>query len=174
MKLVNNEWIKLFLTIVIGNSILTTLGSCDPECNYDIETRDDHVTFALVDKRTGEYLFKESNLNYHVDTFKIFNENNVPLGEYDYNYFRDGSLGYRFNIISIYNQRTDPDPVTQEVCKKYFLYLNYNDTDTLQTCFTARRDGCLYFNRFQAYYNDSLVFTKQGSQLVQFSIVIPK
>ncbi len=174
MKPASNEWIKLMVTIMTGSLILTTLDGCDSDCDYDIETRDDDIAFALLDKNSGEYLFDESNQYYHIDTFKIFDQNQVQLGEYDYNYFRDGSFGYRFNIIDIYDNSIDPNPQAQEVCKKYYLYLNYTDTDTLETCFTAKRDGCLYFNRFQVSYNDSTVFAKEGSQLLEFSFEIPK
>ena len=162
-------------TLSICGFVLVMMYGCNWDCEHGIELRDDSFNFALLDKNTGEYLFKESKLTYHVDTFKIFDQNHVQLGEYDYDYFRDGSYGYRFSIIDIYDDTIDPDPQKQEVCKQYYLYLNYTDTDTLETCFTARRDGCLYFDRFEVFYNDALVFTEnRESNIVAVSAEIPK
>jgi hypothetical protein len=85
--------LKLISTLFLWGLILIGVDGCNVDCEYGIELRDDHFTFALVDKSTSEYLFQESNLTYHIDTFKIFDQNQVQLGEHDYSYFRDGSYG---------------------------------------------------------------------------------
>lgn len=167
--------LKLISTLFLWGLILTGLNGCDSDCEYDIETGDDGIAFAIIDKNSGEYLFQESNLTYHIDTFKIFDQNHVQLGEYDYGYFRDGSYGYRFSIFNIYDDTIDPDPLKQEVCKQYYLYLNYTDTDTLETCFTAKSNGCVYFDKFKVFYNGSLVFTQASEpQLVSITCEILK
>jgi len=166
---------KILAIILIGSLISITIIGCDSTCEYDIETSDDHFIFAIVDKNTGEYLFQESKLNYNVDTFKIFDQNHVQLDEFDYDNFRYGSYGYRFSIFNIYDDTIDPNPQKHEVFKQYYLYLDYSDTDTLETCFTAKSNGCLYFDKFKVFYNGSLVFTQVSeAQLVTITCEIPK
>ncbi len=38
MKPTSKEWINLIGTILIGGLILSTLGGCDSDCDYDIGT----------------------------------------------------------------------------------------------------------------------------------------
>lgn len=171
MKPMNIKFSKGIGAIVMATLILMKLSGCETECAKSIEEGDEVIIFAIKDKNTGEYLFKENNQYYHIDTLKIFDQNNAQLGEYDYSYFRYGSLGYKFNINNIYESGVDPDPRKQEVCKKYYLYLAYTDTDTLETCFTGKVDECLTFDQFNVLYNDSLIFTGGGDAVIEFDIL---
>ena len=144
--------------------LLTFLASCgcgEPFYLVDGST----FAFRLIDEPTGETLFPN-----HADpyAFQIIDDASDTVdidsrrdgGASDYGFIIDPTGGRRF----AYDRRAR---------RTYYLVFDSLETDTLDLFFVPRQDDCgEHMDNFEAYYNDSLVFT--GSDDVSYQTDILK
>jgi hypothetical protein len=142
-------------------------------CDEPPSLVDASLKFKLVDKITNVNLYNSEpfiNPAYNKDTIKLYNQD---FQELELEKIEESFL-YSFRIRYIYKDGEDESAFNMEKCKRYYLYLNKNDTDTLDLCFTAENLKCKGqgFKEFKVFYNSSLIpKNQQGSA---FDIAIKK
>jgi hypothetical protein len=160
--------LKFFFQIIIF--LFITWACCDePPSLVDASLK-----FKLVDKITNVNLFRFGSTQipeYNKDTIKLFNQD---LQQIDLEKIEESFFSYSFLIKYIYKDGEDESAFNMEKCKRYYLYLNQNDTDTLDICFTAENLRCKGqgFKEFKVFYNAKLI--PQNQQESAFDINIKK
>jgi hypothetical protein len=129
------------------------------------------LKFSLIDKNTGINLFRSGASQipeYNKDTIKLFNQD---FQQIELEKIQESFL-YSFQIRYIYEYGEDESAFNAEKCKRYYLYLNQNDTDTLDLCFTAENLKCngQWFKEFKVLYNSKLIYQKQKSTVFDIDI----
>lgn len=66
----------------------------------------------------------------------------------------------------------DNTPVDQDVCRKYYVYFNENEIDSLNVCLKLNLNECgsPFFKKLQVFYNNQLKYDGGGSQTVNLDI----
>lgn len=99
---------------------------------------------------------------YRWDTVKIYDENMEIYDRYDYN-------NHDFGLT--YGDKDTPRGV--DIVKTFYLYLNYQDTDTMRFEYKINPSKCdkiLNYGRF--YYNNQLIESSKNEDYILFASVI--
>lgn len=144
---------------LIGIFLLCFSSSCKDCGHRDNEA----VFFFAVLEDSGSTKFMEPGSKYNLDTFKILNEKKETL---DPSYSRKGRAGFNLQYDKVNT------PVDQDVCRKYYVYFNENDIDSLNVCLKINLDECehSFFKESQVFYNNQLKYDG-GGKMVNLIIV---
>lgn len=90
------------------------------------------------------YLYDKFDPIYEKEEFKVFDEKQQPLVIL-YNSTSAGNTStvyYTLSFGPLFNPQTGADSFNKDVCKKYYLHFNENESDSLEVCFKARKTAC--------------------------------
>jgi hypothetical protein len=148
---------KYYLLFIF--SFIISLYSCDRCRDYDEANGCFNATFSiekdgkpLYNMETHPYLC-DSTGQYCIDSVQLFNSNFklLPL------FYGDNNGLYRLSYLPIFDETTDKIAVNEKFSKKFFLRLNYLDTDTIEVKYHLERGNLFCNKRFirdiQAFYN---------------------
>ena len=149
------------IAILIGCSALSACVLLDPCYASDLNTIG--TSNLIIGKATGDTILHIRNFNGNYDTVKVYNEDwtaNVAS-----TISLDGSVYFDFYDPSRENRIYD-----QLISKKFFMYFNYQDIDTIAIDFKLYRDACgkPRENYFKVAYNDSVYFEGIVARGVRF------
>lgn len=136
---------------------------CAPDSNS--MTEGGGLTFHLVDARTGQDLLAQLPGNgprYALDSVMVHNERREPQ-------FR-GPVDFRGGIsFSSYGstQELNVLPHNTTTRRRFTLYLNRADQDTIDVAFRLRKNDCGYseFEHITIHYNAQFVYEGSGTQI---------
>ena len=133
---------------------------CSPDGNS--LTEGGGLNFRLVDARTGRDLLAQTPGNgspYSLDSVMVYNERGEPQ-------FR-GPVDFRGEIsFSTYGSTSDLKalPFNTQVLRRFTLYLNRADQDTIDIAFKLRKNDCGFseFENIIIRYNTQMVYEGNG------------
>ena len=148
------------LLITMISSFMTNCGCSDPSYLIDGST----FAFRLIDESTGEVVFPD---RFNPFTFQIIDDAGDTV---DIDTRRDGGASnYGFIVDPTGDQSFRYD---ERFRRRFYLYFDSTDIDTLVLFFVPRRDDCTeYMDDFEAYYNDELVASGSGKGYYAADIV---
>lgn len=131
--------IKLLITLLIMGSCCAMV-SCDQglfsSCRRDDYSfiADHSLTIGIFDKTTNENILVIGQTRYSRDTVQLYNEKwekarNGPVPG-------DGYMQLRFLMDE------DKDVVGTLTRRRFYMYFNYQDIDTIDIAFTAMKNDC--------------------------------
>ncbi|WP_147320930.1 hypothetical protein [Hymenobacter lapidiphilus] len=130
--------------------------SCDPSINSLSEGGG--LNFHLINARTGQDLLAQTPDNrslYSSDSVMVYDENGKPQFKGPVNFL--GEVAF-----SIYGSVADLTalPYNSPVKRRFILYLNRADQDTIDASFRLRRNECGFseFETVAIYYNTQLAY----------------
>jgi hypothetical protein len=144
---------KFILLMAIGSlAYCFTLCSCNPcDTGYQFES-DGLFGFKVIDRTTKEPVLHIRHTWYNYDTVAVYNENwDNMFAAVDY----DGVVGFIF-----IDRITDKGVIDQLITRRFFMYFNYQDIDTIDIAFKMRLDECndQRISYFKVAYNDSVYY----------------
>ncbi len=152
----------LIVTILLF--ALVTFNSCDlngSKCGGDYSFSGDNLFgFVILDKKTNENVFNVFTTNYNYDTVTVYNPDwKVALAT---SIGFDGAVALRFIDL-----QSDKDVVDQLISKRFYMYFNYQDIDTIDIDFKMTKGNCGHqiMEYFKVAYNDSVYVDKIVSRV---------
>lgn len=146
---------KTLALVIISSVLVCTLFSCECQSGdyYDFITANS-LGFIIVDEKSKLNILSIGQTNYNYDTLKVYNSNwtvasNVEPG--------DGIVYLDFI------ERDDKGQLSILISKKYYMYFNYLDVDTLNIDFRMSINDCdeQVIEYFEVSYNDSIYFDEE-------------
>jgi hypothetical protein len=130
--------------------------SCDP--GFNSLSEGGGLSFRLVDARTGQDLLAQipgSNSPYHLDSIMVYNEKGEPQFK--------GPVDFRGEIyFSTYGRLAELKalPYNTPVKRRFILYLNRADQDTIDASFSLHKNECGFseFATVSIHYNAELAY----------------
>jgi hypothetical protein len=145
--------------ILLGTSAVVIcaicyLSSCKGDnCGGDYSViLNNQLSFHIYDKETKQDVLVVGESPYNFDTVKVYDtEWKVPLNMH---VRLDGYVGFCF--IS----ESDKGKVDQKISKRFYMYFDQNDIDTIDIAFNTSYDEChnQLLKYFKVAYNDSVYF----------------
>lgn len=134
---------------------------CAPDSNS--LTEGGGLNFRLVDARTGQDLLAQTPGNgspYSLDSVMVYNERGEPQ-------FR-GPVDFRGEIsFSTYGSTEELSllPYNTALQRRFLLYLNRADQDTIDVAFRLRKNDCGFaeFENITIHYNTQSVYEGSGT-----------
>jgi hypothetical protein len=151
---------KIFLSITALVLILSSLSSCKcgPE-DYSL-TDSNSFGFFIRDKKTNENILVAGDTQYILDSVKVYNDQwKVPFGNFL------SSDGYQ---LLYFITKDDRGKVNKTISKRFYMYFNYQDIDTIDIDFVTKYDECdlQKMNYFKVSYNDSVYYDGPSDKTV--------
>lgn len=150
-------------------SIATIFGfvafsSCD-RCEEYYFAYGNDLSFTVLNRNTLENILHVRNMNFNYDTVKVFHENwevafdsPVPL---------NGIISLRF-----LDPIADRDVLDQLISKRFYMYFNFQDIDTIDIDFKMKKDDCgQVMSYFKVAYNDSTYFDNTVNNIPSFDFL---
>ncbi|WP_143069706.1 hypothetical protein [Hymenobacter actinosclerus] len=160
MRLIN------VLCLLIGPFLLLACNneSCNPDQNSLREGGG--LSFHLVDARTGQDLLAQTPGNdspYLLDSVMVYNEKGEPQ--------LNRPVDFRGEIaFSTYGGLTELAalPYNSLVKRRFILYLNRADQDTIDASFSIRKNECGFseFSTITISYNTQLVYEGRNTSII--------
>lgn len=122
-------------------------------------------SFEILDKVSGLNVLLENNTKYYYDSIKVYNEDWTGIST---------SIGNNGGVYFpyYYGGQKDYGVPDQLISKKYFLYLYFQDVDTIAIDFKMRFGECNepLVTYFKVAYNDSIYFDAEvlHEPMIQF------
>jgi len=143
---------SLLITLIL--SVFVSCGCPEPDFLVDGST----FAFRLVDESTGDDIFLD---RFNPFAFEIIDDESDTVDIDDQRYGQNGRNAFFLDPTGGQSFRYDVQDR-----RRYFLYFDSTDVDTLTLFFVPRADdsdcGQEYMDDFEAYYNDELVLTGSG------------
>jgi hypothetical protein len=141
-----------FLSFLIAYSLFSCecqTGETSGDYNFQV-SNGFHGT--ILYKRTRKPVLFIGQVKYNYDTVAIFNEDWKVKGAGQIN--NDGSI-YLFFI-----EDSDYGILDTQIQRRYYMYFNYQDIDTIDIAFEAKMNECdeQIIKYFKVAYNDSVYF----------------
>jgi hypothetical protein len=114
---------------------------------------DNPFGFIILDKVTRERVLHVMHTKYNYDTVRVYKENWDEAAHQQIDF--SGLI-----IFDFIDKQMDQGVVNQLITKRYFMYFNYQDIDTIDISFKMRLDDCSdqRMSYFKVAYNDSVYF----------------
>ena len=151
------------ITLIIISAITLSVASCIKSggpCEEPLNINLSSISVSFTDQTTGKFLYAEVNPLYNKDSLNIFDPFGTQLilltslAQIP----NTNSRYWEINFGNLYNSSTDPDPFISEVCKNFIVQYNSVETDTIRTCFKAKKTKCgSVFEMLEVYHKDSLL-----------------
>lgn len=163
--------LNLFSIIIVMSSCIKKGGSCEEP--MDIRNSECVITFR---NSSGDYLYKEINSNYPIDSLKIFDQQGrqfkllflkqlIPNSNFSY-------LTVGFG--NIYDDQTDQKSFQGEVCKRYYIDYKASETDSIEICFKARSTKCgRVFDPINVSNKGQLIYSSSDVSDVYITLIKP-
>jgi hypothetical protein len=142
-----------FLSFLIAYSLF----SCECQTgetggDYDFQFSNP-LFFSILDKQTKQRVLLIGQIKYNYDTVAIFDEA-WTNDSYSYTIRNDGSI-----VLDFIN-RSDKGTLNKRVERRYYMYFNYQDIDTIDVAFEMKLNDCdeQIMKYFKVVYNDSIYF----------------
>ena len=148
MKRISNFWIAFVFCLPF---LLST--ACE-SCNKRYKFHTNFMTFRFYDKATHD------GLKYNYDTVNVINDQGQVVS---ISPIRQDGL-----IVAYPFTDEDEQYLDQLITRNYYLYLNHQDTDTIELTYSASLGDCndIYLTQIGISYNDSVYWPLQkGSRL---------
>jgi len=158
--------------LIVTFSAIALLSSCNgnlfPDCDGDYSFSGDNLfSFQIQDKITGQNMLHARNMKYNYDTVTVYDEGfNVALAA---PVELSGTLHLRF-----IDREKDKNVFDQIITKRFFMYFNYEDIDTVDIEFRMQKNGCeqQVMQYFKASYNggvyvDEMVESVPGASFLK-------
>ncbi len=143
-------------TAFIALASCCTIISCD-EGLFSKCRRDDYsfiaengFSFGILDKNTKENILAYGQITYNYDTLQLYDENwNAVLIE---PVPGNGIIDMRFL------KEEDKGVINQLTNRRFYMYFNYQDVDTIDIAFEAQKNKCKeqILKSLKVSYNDSI------------------
>jgi hypothetical protein len=150
----------LIIISLIGSSCIR------PKCEEPFNISSSEIVVTYKDKATGMYLYSEVNPLYNKDSLKVFDQygNSLVILSLLTSAPDNPNQGiYVLSFGNIYDSRTDADAFKTETCKTYIIKYSYNETDTVQACFKAKKTKCgSVFETLKVYHKGQLLANVQN------------
>jgi hypothetical protein len=166
------SFIRLLIVVFLFNA-----SSCHKKstCESPLEIKtQSEIVVTFKDKATGKYLYSEVNPPYNKDSLKVFDQYGnslVVLSALDL----IPNTSSRYYVLSfgyIYDDRTDANAFNTETCKTYIIKYSYNEADTVQACFKAKKTECgSVFETLKVYNKGQLLANVQNDVAAQITII---
>jgi hypothetical protein len=107
---------------------------------------------SILDKKTKQKVLLIGQTKYNYDTIAILNE--------DFIYKPDGYLDIDGSISLYFIEKSDYDILDTRIHRRFYMYFNYQDIDTIDIEFEAKMNTCneQVIKYFKVAYNDSVYF----------------
>ena len=163
--------LNLACILLVISSCIKKGGSCEEP--MDIRSSECVITFR---NSLGDYLYKEINSNYPIDSLKIFDQQGrqfkllflkqlIPNSNFSY-------LTVGFG--NIYDDQTDQKAFQEELCKRYYIEYKAFETDSIDICFKARSTKCgSVFDPIDISYKGQLLNTSSNVSNVYITLIKP-
>ena len=133
---------------------LLSLPSCDwGRCGGDYYFYGNLFGFNVLDGKTRQNVLEVGQINYGYDTVKVYHEN------WDVAYAKpvpgDGMI-----FLQFIDEVKDKGVVNTRIARRFYMYFNYQNVDTLDIAFEMKYDKChnQRMKYFKVAYNDSVYF----------------
>ncbi len=153
--------IYIFTIIIAG---ILTFSSCKKggNCEEALTINQSDIAVTFKDQATGKYLYSEINPLYNKDSLKVFDPNGNSLIVLRKLSINPGTFVeyWELGFGSIYDPQLDAAAFNSEICKNFLVKYKYNESDTIKTCFKARKTKCgSVFETLKVYYKGQLLGT---------------
>jgi hypothetical protein len=148
---------KLSITALV--LILSSLSSCCGPEDYSL-TDSNSFGFVIRNKKNKENILIAGDTQYILDSVNVYNEQwKVPYGTF---IRPDGYLGLYFIT------KDDRGKVNKTISKRFYMYFNYQDIDTIDIDFVTKYDECDFqkMKYFKVSYNDSVYYDGPSDETV--------
>jgi hypothetical protein len=111
---------------------------------------DNSFTFGIFDRKTKENILVIGRITYNRDTVQVYNEN--------WEEARKGSVAGDGFIQLRFLKEEDNGVVGKLTNRRFYMYFNYQDIDTIDIAFKAMRNDCneQALESLKVSYNDSI------------------
>jgi len=157
---------KLILIPILALSLLFSCNFFE-RCGEYYFIQDNMLVFELHDKETGENVLQFLSNIYDRDSVKVYNETGDIVSTGPDN---SGTM-----VVAVLED-SDINKLNQDITKNFYLYLNSEDTDTIEVTFNLKDpDKCGYvlINTSSISFNDSLYYPQTKSS-IPFQIFLKK
>lgn len=144
------------------------------ECEISTNVNQSEIVVTFKDKTTGKYLYSEVNPLYNKDSLKVLDQygNSLSILSALDLIPNTGSRYYVLSFGNIYHEQTDASAFNTELCKTYIIKYSYNEFDTVQTCFKAKKTKCgSFFEILKVYNKGQLLANVQNDVAAQVTII---
>lgn len=154
-----------FITIIIVSAVTLSVASCYKgwPCEEPYYVDQSSIQVIFKDAATSGYLYPELNAVYSRDSLKVFDlqgrslkllfSQNVDTG--------NRKRFWEVDINNIYDPSADAASFDSGLCKSFIVQYNSRETDTIKTCFKARKTRCgSEFEVLKVYHRDSLLVSE--------------
>jgi hypothetical protein len=166
------SFIRLLITLFLFNAF-----SCHKKstCESPLEIKThSEIVVTFKDKATGKYLYSEVNPLYNKDSLKVFDQygNGLVILSLLRSAPDNANQGiYVLSFGNIYDDRTDANAFNAETCKTYIIKYSYNEADTVQACFKAKKTECgSVFETLKVYNKGQLLADVQNDISAKITI----
>ena len=166
--------LPILFCLNISLLILSSSSCTKNRCEEPLDVNESKIIVGFKDV-AGDYIHTESTPKYNKDSLMVFDEKgNKYFLSRQLDVIPNTALRYwKFDFGPIYNGQLDIDAFNKEVCKKYILKYNYNETDTIVTCFKAFKTKCgSEFSSFKIFHQGVLL--NEVSNTIFSNITITK
>lgn len=153
MKILNIALLSVVL-------LITVTACCSGESDYQFEL-DNYLFFSILDKQSKlDILESINNTTYNYDTVNVYDEN--------WGKVLDEGVDISGDIVLLFVNRTeDKGKINSLIEKRYYMYFNHQDIDTIDVQFKMNMNECdqQVLNYFKVSYNDSVYFDKKTNRI---------
>lgn len=159
----------LYAVFIVSNVSCRMGGRCEePATVYQSS-----ITVDFKDAATGKYLYTESFPLYDKDSLAVLDPNSRSLAILSsLNQIPNTSERYwALNFRNLYDDQTDAISFSSEICKNYIIKYTYNEMDTVQVCFKAKKTPCgSIFETLKVFNKGQQIGASYGATFAQVTI----
>jgi hypothetical protein len=139
-----------FLSFLIAYSLFSC--ECQTGEGYDFQYNN-ILDFTILDKRTNQKVLLIGQTKYNYDTVAILNEHSTN-DQHPHYIDIDGDL------VLYFINRSDKGTLNKRIERRYYMYFNYQDIDTIDVAFEMKLNDCdeQIMKYFKVAYNDSVYY----------------
>ena len=137
---------------------------------------DESEVVVIFKDGTGRYLYEEINPLYNKDSLKVNDEFGNRLSLLSQLNLIPGTSSkyYEVSFGNIYDNTKDQAAFNTELCKKFIIRYRYNEIDTVQTCFKAKKTKCgSVFEYLKVYHKGQLLTTENNTTTGHITLIKP-
>ena len=143
-----------------------------PDCEEPMYVENSSIIVSFKDK-DGKYMYDNLFPTYNKDSLRVIDEHGnlirllfgsevVPGTTHSYT---------TIDIGPVYNAQTDMASFSSEVCKKFYIWYNKNEKDTIKACFISKNLKCgSVFESLKVYHRDSLLAKASNTAFITLTL----
>lgn len=163
--------LNLTCIFILCTSCIKKGGSCEEP--LDIRSSECIITFR---NSSGDYLYKEFNSNYPIDSLKVFDEKGR---QFKLLFLKQLITNSNFSYLNvgfgnIFDDQTDQEAFQGALCKKYYIEYKTSDKDSIEICFKARSTNCgSVFDPIKVSTKGRLIYSSSNVSNVYITLIKP-